>query len=171
MAEFQSSILTVTAAALPIIVVLTAMVWRRWSGTKAGLAGALAAVAVGATLFGATPSVLAVAGWKAVILSFDVLYIVWAALLLYNIAEEAGAIRSIGVGVANLTEDHIMQLLILGFAFSSFLQGVAGFGVPVAVVAPVLVGLGFPPMQAAVVPLVGHAWSVTMGTLRPPSRL
>jgi len=165
MAELQLSIPMVVMAALPIVVVLAAMVWLRWSGTKAGLAGAAVAGAIGVVLLGATPAVLAVAGWKAVVLSLDLLYIVWAALLLYNIAEEAGAIRSIGVGVANLTEDHVMQLLILGFAFSSFLQGVAGFGVPVAVVAPVLVGLGFPPIQAAVVPLVGHAWSVTMGTL------
>ena len=165
MAGVQLSVLTAVAAAGPIVVVLVAMVWLRWSGTKAGLAGALVAAAVGMILFGASPSVLAVASWKAVILSLDVLYIVWAALILYNIAEESGAIRSIGVGVANLTEDHVMQLLILGFAFSSFLQGVAGYGVPVAVVAPLLVGLGFPPMQAAVVPLVGHAWAVTMGTL------
>lgn len=165
MAEMQSSLPMIGAAALPIVVVLVAMVWLRWSGTKAGLAGAVAAGTVGVSVFGATPSILMIAGWKAVILSFDVLYIVWAALILYNIADEAGAIRSIGLGVAALTEDHIMQLLILGFAFSSFLQGVAGFGVPVAVVAPLLVGLGFPPMQAAVVPLVGHAWSVTMGTL------
>ena len=165
MAEMRSSIPILAAAALPIVVVLVAMVWLRWSGSKAGLAGVVAAGAVGAALFGATPSILMIAGWKAVVLSFDVLYIVWAALILYNIADEAGAIRSIGLGVAALTEDHIMQLLILGFAFSSFLQGVAGFGVPVAVVAPLLVGLGFPPMQAAVVPLVGHAWSVTMGTL------
>ena len=165
MAGVQLSVLTAVAAASPIVVVLVAMVWLRWSGTKAGLAGALVAAAVGVILFGANLSVLAVASWKAVILSVDVLYIVWAALVLYNIAEESGAIRSIGVGVANLTEDHVMQLLILGFAFSSFLQGVAGYGVPVAVVAPLLVGLGFPPMQAAVVPLVGHAWAVTMGTL------
>jgi len=161
----EVSVLMVAAAALPVAVVLAAMVWLRWSGTGAGCAGALVAAVLAVAPFGADAFILAVACWKAAILSFDVLYIVWAALLLYNIAEETGAIRSIGVGVANLTQDHIMQLLILGVAFSSFLQGVAGFGVPVAVVAPVLVGLGFPPMQAAVVPLVGHAWSVTMGTL------
>jgi lactate permease len=161
----DATVFMVIAAALPVAAVLVAMVWLRWSGTRAGWAGALVATALALALFGADALILAVACWKAVILSFDVLYIVWAALLLYNIVEETGAIRSIGVGVANLTQDHIMQLMILGFAFSSFLQGVAGFGVPVAVVAPVLVGLGFPPMQAALVPLVGHAWSVTMGTL------
>ena len=111
MAGVQLSVLTAVAAAGPIVVVLVAMVWLRWSGTKAGLAGALVAGRGRGVLFGATPSVLAVASWKAVILSVDVLYIVWAALILYNIAEESGAIRSIGVGVANLTEDHVMQLL------------------------------------------------------------
>lgn len=108
---------------------------------------------------------LGVALWKGVILSFHVLYIIWPALILYHVVEGAGAIRSIGTGVATLTQDHILQLLILGFAFSSFLQGVAGFGVPVAVVAPLLIGLGFPPVQATAVPLVGHAWAVTMGDL------
>jgi lactate permease len=97
MTGLQLSVLTAVAAASPIAVVLVAMVWLRWSGTKAGLAGALVAAAVGVILFGAGPSVLAVASWKAVILSVDVLYIVWAALILYNIAEESGAIRSIGV--------------------------------------------------------------------------
>ncbi|MFQ5883450.1 MAG: L-lactate permease, partial [Candidatus Methylomirabilales bacterium] len=137
----------------------------RGGGARAGPVGAVSA-ALGAVLFfGADAGVLAVALWKGVILSFHVLYIIWPALLLYHVVEGSGAIRSIGVGVAALTEDHILQLLILGFAFSSFLQGVAGFGVPVAVVAPLLIGLGFPPVQATAVPLVGHAWAVTMGDL------
>jgi len=153
------------AAVLPIGVVLLAMLWLRWGGDKAGLAGAASAALAAVLFFGANVFVLAVAAWKAAVLSFYVLYIIWTALVLYHIVDEAGAIRSIGMGVAALTKDHIMQLLILGFAFSSFLQGVAGFGVPVAVVAPLLVGLGFPAIQAAAVPLVGHAWSVTMGDL------
>ncbi len=165
MANLEGSALHWLAALAPLLVVLAAMLWWRWSGYQAGAAGAAAAAAIALALFGADLFVLGVAVWKAAILSFYVLYIIWAALLLFHIVDESGAIRSIGAGVASLTEDHIMQLLILGFAFSSFLQGVAGFGVPVAVVAPLLVGLGFPPVQAAAVPLVGHAWSVTMGDL------
>lgn len=165
MAGLEGSVLGWLAAALPLGVVLAAMLWLRWGGDRAGLAGAVAAALAAMLAFGAGPFLLAVATWKAAVLSCYVLYIIWSALILYHIVDEAGAIHSIGAGVAAVTEDHVMQLLILGFAFSAFLQGVAGFGVPVAVVAPLLVGLGFPPVQAAAVPLVGHAWSVTMGDL------
>lgn len=159
------SLLTWSVAALPLAVILILMVWFRWGGAKAGPAGAVSAALVAVLFYGADTSVLNAALWKGLILSFHVLYIIWPALILYHVVEGSGAIRSIGVGVSTLTEDHILQLLILGFAFSSFLQGVAGFGVPVAVVAPLLIGIGFPPIQATTVPLVGHAWAVTMGDL------
>jgi lactate permease len=161
----QLSLLSWCTAALPLALILLLMVRRRWSGAKAGFAGVLCAGGIGVIHFGADADVLLVATAKSVALTFHVLYIIWPALLLYHLVETSGAIRSIGAGVSSLTEDHILQLLILGFAFSSFLQGVAGFGVPVAVVAPLLIGLGFPPLQATAVPLLGHAWAVTMGDL------
>ena len=55
--------------------------------------------------------------------------------------------------------DKSIQLLIFGWIFSSFLQGVAGYGVPIAVVAPLLIGLGFSPVVAVAVPAIGHSWS------------
>jgi lactate permease len=58
-----------------------------------------------------------------------------------------------------------MQLLLLAWAFSAFLQGVAGFGVPIAVVAPLLIGLGFPPVVAVAAVAIGHSWSVTFGDI------
>jgi lactate permease len=165
MSGLEISLLTASAAVFPLALVLICMVLFRWSGAKAGSVGAFSAVIVGYAGFGAGLSVLGIAAWKGALLSFHVLYIIWPSLLLYYLVHASGAIRSIAVGVSDLTQDHILQLLILGFAFASFLQGVAGFGVPVAVVAPLLIGLGFPPIQAAAVPLIGHSWAVTMGDL------
>jgi lactate permease len=54
---------------------------------------------------------------------------------------------------------------VIGWVFASFLQGVGGFGVPVAVIAPILVGLGFPPLAAVIIPSIGHGWAVTFGSL------
>jgi lactate permease len=152
-------------AASPLGTILGLMLWARWSGARAGGAGLGVALAVAWFAFGAGPHVLLAAAFNGGMLALYVLYIIWPALVLYHIVDEAGAIRSIGLGVARLTQDHILQLLILGFAFSTFLQGVAAFGIPVAVVSPLLIALGFPPIQSTVVPLVGHAWSVTMGGL------
>lgn len=153
------------AAAMPLALLVTAMLGLKWSGTRAGPLACGLALLIGISVFKADVAVLGVALFKSLFLSLYVLYIIWPALLLYHIVEASGAIRSIGIAIARLTRDHIMQLLILGFAFASFLQGVAGFGVPVAVVAPLLVGLGFPPVQATAAPLIGHAWAVTMGDL------
>jgi lactate permease len=58
-----------------------------------------------------------------------------------------------------------MQALLLGWVFVSFLQGVGGFGVPVAVVAPLLVGLGFSAVDAVIMASIGHGWAVTFGSL------
>ncbi len=152
-------------AGLPLVFLLVVLLELRWAGPRAGLAALALTALLALTVFGLPLRGAATALGRAIALSLDVLYIIWAALALYQIAELTGAIRGIGDAIARLTEDHILQLLIIGFAFSSFLQGVEGFGVPVAVTAPLLLGLGFRPLEAAAVPLVAHSWAVGLGTL------
>ncbi len=152
-------------AFLPIAVILFLMVRYHWGASRAGGAGYLTALVIAVTAFGAGPELLAYAHAKSLLLSLDVLLIVWSAFLLYRVADEAGAIRTIGEALPHLTADRGMQALIIGWAFASFLQGVGGFGVPVAVVAPLLVGLGFQPLAAVVIPSIGHSWAVTFGSL------
>jgi lactate permease len=106
-----------------------------------------------------------VAHGKALLLTIDVLFVIWMAFLLFRVADEAGAIKTIGEALPHLTADRGMQALVIGWAFASFLQGVGGFGVPVAVIAPIMVGLGFPPLSAVVIPSLGHGWAVTFGSL------
>lgn len=152
-------------ALVPIAVILVLMVVFRWGAARAGGAGYLSALVVAVLFFGAGPELLAYAQVKSLLLTVDVLLIIWSAFLLYRTADEAGAIRTIGSALPHLTADLGMQALIIGWAFASFLQGVGGFGVPVAVIAPILIGLGFSPMAAVVVPSIGHSWAVTFGSL------
>lgn len=149
----------------PIAVVLLLMVGLRWGGSKAGPAGWLVALLIAALFFGAGPRLLFYSQVKGLLLSLFVLYIIWFALALYNVVEEAGALQAISAGVARLTTDRTMQLLILSWVFASFLQGVTGFGVPIAVVAPLLIGLGFPAVTSVVATSVGHSWAVTFGSV------
>lgn len=157
--------MTVLLAALPILVILALMLGWRWGASRAGAAGYLTALLVAVLAFGATAETLVYAHIKALILSLDVLYIIWTAFLLYRVADEAGAIGEIGAALRRLTNDRGMQALLIGWVFASFLQGAGGFGVPVAVTAPLLVGLGFSPLAAVVIPSVGHGWAVTFGSL------
>ncbi len=157
--------MTTLLAALPILLILALMLGLRWGASRAGAAGYLAALAMAVLAFGATPQTLAYAHVRALVLSLDVLYIIWTAFLLYRVADEAGAIAQIGRALPRLTADRGMQALLIGWVFASFLQGAGGFGVPVAVTAPLLVGLGFSPLTAVVIPSVGHGWAVTFGSL------
>lgn len=152
-------------ATLPIVAILILMVGFRWGASRAGGAGYLTALLIAILGFGAGPKLLAVAHGKALLLTLDVLFIIWMAFLLFRVADEAGAIKAIGEALPHLTADKGMQALIIGWAFSSFLQGVGGFGVPVAVIAPIMVGLGFTPLSAVVIPSLGHGWAVTFGSL------
>jgi lactate permease len=149
----------------PIALILILMIGLRWGAARAGGAGYLLTLLLAVAFFGAGPQLLAYAHVKALLFTVDVLFIIWAAFLLYRVADEAGAIRTIGLALPHLTTDQSMQALLIGWVFASFLQGVGGFGVPVAVVAPILVGLGFTPMAAVVIPSIGHGWAVTFGSL------
>ena len=152
-------------AITPIGVILVLMVGLRWGASRAGAAGYLSALAIAIAFFGARLELLAYTHAKALLLIIDVLLIIWTAFFLYRVADEAGAIRVIGQSLPHLTADRGMQALVIGWVFGSFLQGVGGFGVPMAVIAPLLVGLGFSPLSAVVIPSVGHSWAITFGSL------
>ncbi|MBG0788532.1 MAG: L-lactate permease, partial [Anaerolineaceae bacterium] len=152
-------------AFLPVLVVVVLMLVFRWGGSRAGGLGWFTALIVAALAFGSGFELLAYAQVKAVLLSLDVLFIIWTALLLFNIAREAGAIRMIGRALPAMTGDRVMQSLLIGWLMVSFLQGMGGFGVPVAVCAPLLVGLGYSPVAAVAMAAIGHGWAVSFGSL------
>jgi lactate permease len=152
-------------AITPILLIIILMVHFGWGTTKAGIVGWAATLLLAAVRFGANLGLLAVSHQKALLLALDVLLIIWGAFILYRVFDEAGAIAVIGQALPQLTADRGMQALLIGWLFASFLQGIGGFGVPVAVTAPLLAGLGFTPLGAIILPSIGHAWAVTFGSL------
>jgi lactate permease len=155
----------ILTAAMPLLVVLYLMIARQWTSSWAGIAGWATAVLLALLLFGANGQLLLVALGKALLLALFVLYIIWSALLFYHVINEAGAIAVIGEELPGIAPDQASQALLLGWIFGAFLQGVSGYGVPVAVVAPLLAGLGFAANTAVLIALLGHGWAVTFGSL------
>ena len=152
-------------AASPLVVLAGAMLWLNRPAEQAAAAACALAVALALLAFGAEWGHVGIAAAKGANLAVFVLSIVWAAVFLYNILDRLGAIDAIGRHMASLSNDQLAQALIIGWGFSSTIQGVTGFGVPVAVAAPLLVMLGVPPIRAAAMSLVGHGWAVTFGSL------
>ena len=150
-------------ALTPILLILFLMLVLRWGTAHAGSAGYLSALVISILFFGGT-ALLAFAHLRALLLALDVLLIIWAAFLLYQVANE-GVIRLIGQTLPSLTPDKGVQAIIIAWVFASFLQSVGGFGVPVAVTAPILLSLGFSPLLAVALPSIGHLWTVTYGSL------
>ncbi len=152
-------------SALPLVVLMVTMLWRKWSAPKSGGLAFLVALALAFFGFGGDTTTTAIASAKGLSLSLFVLSIVWTSVYLFNVVDKTGGIESIGRTMARLSDDKLAQALLLGWGFSGFIQGITGFGVPVAVTAPLLVMVGFPLARAAAIALVGHGWAVTFGSL------
>jgi len=164
--EFELNFFYWLLSFIPIVSVLTLIMALRWSGGKAGAFSWFIAAAIGYIFFGANLKLLAVASLKGLWTTIFILYIIWGAMALYNIVNKINGFEVIAQTFTGLTGDSkVLQLLVISWGFVSLLQGVAGFGTPVAVAAPLLVGLGFSPVIATSSALLGRAWAVTFGSL------
>jgi lactate permease len=150
---------------LPILTVVLLMLAFKWSGRRAAAASWGVAAIIALSFFGADWKLLAWSQAKAFLLAMDILLIVWGAITLYQLANEVGAIELIGDLVPRWMKDRSLQILMLTLILTSFMQGLGGFGVPVAVAAPILLSMGFNPVDSVVMACLGHAWAVTFGTL------
>lgn len=137
----------------------------RWSGSRAGIFSWLMTLLIASLFFGLTPQVLIVSQLKGLLFSLYVLIILWPALLLYHLNDQVGGIQALTTWLGRLVTDRSLLVILLAWPFSSILEGVAGFGLPIAVAAPMLVSLGVSPLTSVAAAAIGHAWSVTFGNM------
>ncbi|MFP7254827.1 L-lactate permease [Terribacillus goriensis] len=95
-------------------------------------------------------------------------YIVIMAVWLYKLAVKSGKFDVIRGSITSISQDHRLQLLLIGFSFNAFLEGAAGFGVPIAISAALLTQLGFKPLKAAGLCLIANAASGAFGAIGIP---
>lgn len=100
--------------------------------------------------------------------ALNILIIVFGAILLLNTLEKSGAMDVISRGFYGINPDRRVQAVIVGWMFTSFVEGAAGFGTPAALAAPLLVGLGFPPSAAVMIALIFDSSSVSYGAVGTP---
>ena len=163
-------VLSVLVAALPVVAVALLLgVLRRpaWQAALAGLIVGLV-VAVGPWQMPLPLAIRSVLNGATFAL-WPVMWIVFNGLLLYNIAVHSGrfdAFRSWMIG--NLPNDRRVVLVVVGFSFGALLEGVAGFGCPVAITASLLILVGFPAIEALVFALIFNTTPVAFGALGLP---
>lgn len=155
-------------AIAPIVVALILMVGMNWPATRAMPLAWLTCVLCAIGGWSLDLTYIAALSLQGVVVAFGVLLIVFGAILMLFTLEESGGMETIKYGMQNLSSDRRVQALIIGFMFAAFIEGAAGFGSPAALAAPLLVGLGFPAMCAAVICLVFNSFPVTFGVVGIP---
>ncbi len=168
-APLDSALLSTLVAAVPVVVLLGLLGLAHWRAHWAALAGLASALAVAVFAFKMPPALaLASAGFGAAFGLFPIGWIVLNALFIYELSVETGQFAALKMQIAGLADDRRIQALLIAFSFGAFIEGCAGFGAPVAITGAMLVGLGFKPLGAAKLALIGNTAPVAFGSLGIP---
>ncbi len=161
--------LSALLAALPVVVLLGLLAWFRVRVHLAALAGLGTALAVAAIFYGMPfPLLVSSAAFGAAYGLFPIGWIVIWAIFVYDITVRTGKFETLKHSISGLAADRRLQVLLVAFSFGAFIEGAAGFGTPVAISAAMLIGLGFRPLTAAGLSLIGNTAPVAYGALGTP---
>ncbi|MFC3901956.1 L-lactate permease [Acinetobacter marinus] len=156
-------------ALIPIIFFFLALAVFRLKGSVAGTITVVLALLVSLFAY-KMPTMMAFAS---MVYGFfyglwPIAWIILGAVFLYKVSVKTGQFDIIRASILSITEDQRLQMLLVGFAFGTFLEGAAGFGAPVAITAALLVGLGFKPLYAAGLCLIVNTAPVAFGAMGVP---
>ena len=162
--------LSAGAAALPFAILSWQLLIRRTKGHIAALSSFAGAFAL-ATLLWKMPVTLALSAsvYGAAFAAFPILWIVLTSIWIYEMTVDAGQFSIVRDSISALTNDRRIQAVVIAFAFGALLESTAGYGSPVAIGAAMLIGLGFPPVKAAVLCLVANTVPVAYAGLGLPA--
>lgn len=161
--------LSALVAALPILVFLLCMVVLKLTGIVSAVIALAVEVVVALAVFGMPlGSIAGSAGYGLLTAIWPIAYIIVMAVWLYRISVASGRFDIIRASISAVSPDQRIQVLLISFAFGAFLEGAAGFGVPIAICAALLVQLGFQPVRAAMISLVANAAAGAYGAIGVP---
>jgi lactate permease len=156
-------------AAIPVVVLLGSLAFFHVRAHVAAILGLIAALAVAIFIYQMPPSTAFAAAFSGAL--FGLLPIGWIvlnAIFVYDVCVTTGQFEIVKETIGSLASDRRIQVLLIGFSFGAFLEGAAGFGTPVAISAAMLIGLGFKPLAAAGLALIGNTAPVAFGALGTP---
>jgi lactate permease len=164
--------LSTLVAALPVLTLFFVLVVLKKRVWFSAMCGMLTAVILALVVFRMPAQMVGAAAANGVV--FGILRIAWiiiASMFLYNVAVETGQFQVMKDSIASLSSDKRLQLVLIAFCFGAFLEGAGGGGAPVAIAGSFLIGLGFPPFQAATLCLIANTAPVAWGGVGNPLRV
>ena len=155
-------------ALFPIALGGVLLIGFRIAAKHAMPAAYVAAVAVGFLVWQMSPSRVVAASIEGLFITFDLLFIIFGAILLLHTLERSGGVAAIKRSFDGVSDDRRVQIVIVAWLFGSFIEGAAGFGTPAAVAAPLLVALGFPAATSVMLGMMIQSMAVTFGAVGTP---
>jgi lactate permease len=156
-------------AVLPVATLLGLLAFWHVRAHVAALAGLAVAAAIAVVVYGMpVPLVAAAAAYGAAFGLFPIGWIILNAIFVYSLSVDTGQFAVLQRQVAGLSADRRIQALLIAFSFGAFIEGAAGFGAPIAISGALLIGLGFRPLEAAKLALIGNTAPVAYGALGTP---
>ncbi len=165
----QGLAISAIVASLPVIVLLFLLGIKRRPAWVAGSWGLGITLIVALVGYRMPPALtLSAAGYGAAFGLFPISWIVFWAIVLYNLTVATGKFEIVKESIGSLTPDLRIQSIIIAFGFGAFIEGAAGFGTPIAVAGAMMVGLGFSPFNAAALCLLANTAPVAFGAIGVP---
>jgi lactate permease len=165
----QSILLSALVAAIPVVVLLSALGIFHLKAHIAALLGLAASLAIAIFEFGMPIQMsLMSALYGAAYGLLPIGWIILNVIFLYQLTLQKGHFKILQTSIAAVTEDRRLQLLLIAFAFGAFFEGAAGFGTPVAVTGAILIGIGFSPLEASGLCLIANTAPVAFGAIGTP---
>lgn len=158
----------ITVALLPIAAALVMMCKYKVSPAKALPAAWLLAVVFAMTFWKQPAAVITAASLQGIFKSLDIIFIISGAVLLLNVMRKSGALEAIKRTFSGISNDRRIQVIVISWLFSGFIEGASGFGAAPALAAPLLAGLGFPPLIAVGCSLICNTLPVPFGAVGIP---
>ena len=161
--------LSAMVALLPVVTLLGLLAFWHVRAHRAALAGLLVAVLIALLAYRMPPRLAVSASiFGAMYGLFPIGWIPLNAVFIYGLAVETGQFAVLQGQIAGFSGDRRIQALLIAFCFGAFIEGAAGFGAPVAITGALLIGLGFRPLEAAKLALIGNTAPVAFGSLGTP---
>lgn len=162
-------ILSSLVAAVPVVVLLGLLAFWHVRAQMAAMAGLIAALGIAIFVYHMPAPLAGMAAVNGAVFGlFPIGWIVLNAMFVYNLSVETGQFAVLQRQVAGFSSDQRIQALLIAFSFGAFIEGAAGFGAPVAITGALMIGLGFKPLEAAKLALIGNTAPVAFGSLGTP---
>jgi lactate permease len=164
-----NALLSTLVAAIPIVVLLGAIGWLHVRIHFAAMLGLISALVIAIAVYRMPVSAaMATTAYGAAFGLFPIGWIILNVIFLYQLTVKKGLFAVLRDSLAHVAPDPRIQLILIAFSFGAFIEGVAGFGTPVAITGAILIQLGFRPLHASGLALIANTAPVAFGSLGIP---